>query len=821
MKKLVLSLAVASALGLSGCDSESLQDIEQNVANGGGNPVPPIARVAFDPANGVVSVPNDVLFSGTTDGTLNIPVADPTNVSDPQVALNALDGWSTINPFVLNINFPAGVALDPNSINGASVRIFETELGGPTASSECASVPTAAACRVLSELTFGRDFVAQATPAGVAVVPLQPLKGKTSYIVTLTNSLLDDNGNPIQASVTYDLLKLDLATAPLATAAQRGLQGLVNSFETAVATQGIDKASVIYTASVTTQSTVDVLASVKALLANRLATRTPPVIGAQDTGLSVAQALTAQGVTLPPAQAALFSAANLLQGRITLPYYLGVPSALNPLAPVNESWKALCDSLVITSGAAAQNPAVIPANPVDLIDGQCIAISQANNLPAPGLRNLGLDTERNLTKFNPVPAPQGPSNLPTLTGDDANPGILDVQITTPDLPVVNGVRASLNLPALTMPADGWPIAILQHGITSRKEDMLAVTGLLAINGIATAAIDHPLHGSRGFNLDGQPGDELNASTVSATHYMNLASLVTTRDNLRQSTADMLGLRLGVNFMVDAQGQPLGINGRKVFFLGHSLGAITGINFTSLANTPLNAAVDPLFKVDAASFAMPGVGVANLLLESGSFSGLIKASLTLAQSAEFRALVTQLYPNGDQTEAQLVAAFGTFTANLNAAQLAELNATFAQFTFAAQTVTDAGDPGNYAAGIVASQTPTHVIEVVGNGSDNLSDQVIPNVVSTSPLAGTEAAIRLLALPSVTGSVQATGEQTSVSGAVRFINGHHGSILTPAVRPEAQDAVANARATQEMQTQVAGFFASMATLIPVTDTSVIRQ
>lgn len=821
MKKLVLSLAVASALGLSGCDSESLQDIEQNVANGGGNPVPPIARVAFDPANGVVSVPNDVLFSGTTDGTLNIPVADPTNVSDPQVALNALDGWSTINPFVLNINFPAGVALDPNSVNGASVRIFETELGGPTASSECASVPTAAACRVLNELTFGRDFVAQATPAGVAVVPLQPLKGKTSYIVTLTNSLLDDNGNPIQASVTYDLLKLDLATTPLATAAQRGLQGLVNSFETAVSSQGIDAANIIYTASVTTQSTVDVLASVKALLANNLATQTPPVIGAQDTGLSVAQALTAQGVTLPPAQAALFSAANLLQGRITLPYYLGVPSALNPLAPVNESWKALCDSLVITSGAAAQNPAVIPANPVDLVDGQCIAISQANNLPAPGLRNLGLDTERNLTKFNPVPAPQGPSNLPTLTGDDANPGILDVQITTPDLPVVNGVRASLGLPALTAPADGWPIAILQHGITSRKEDMLAVTGILAINGIATAAIDHPLHGSRGFNLDGQPGDELNASTVSATHYMNLASLVTTRDNLRQSTADMLGLRLGVNFMVDAQGQPLGINGRKVFFLGHSLGAITGINFTSLANTPLNDAVDPFFKVDAASFAMPGVGVANLLLESGSFSGLIKASLTLAQSAEFQALVAQLYPNGDQTEAQLVTAFETFTANLNAAQLAELNATFAQFTFAAQTVTDAGDPGNYAAGIVATQTPTHLIEVVGNGSDNLSDQVIPNVVSTSPLAGTEAAIRLLGLPSVTETVQATGEQTSVSGAVRFINGHHGSILTPAVRPEAQDAVANARATQEMQTQVAGFFASMATLIPVTDSSVIRQ
>ena len=35
----------------------------------------------------------------------------------------------------------------------------------------------------------------------------------------------------------------------------------------------------------------------------------------------------------------------------------------------------------------------------------------------------------------------------------------------------------LGLPAtLVEPEGGWPVVILQHGITSKKEDMLALTG---------------------------------------------------------------------------------------------------------------------------------------------------------------------------------------------------------------------------------------------------------------------------------------------------------------------------------------------------------
>jgi Pla-1/cef family extracellular lipase len=803
MNKLVLSFAIISALGLSGCGSETIEDVKKEFSDNG-TPVLAPARVIFDPANAIISVPNDLLFSGTLDGTLNLPVEDPLNGSDPLVALSALDGWSTVNPFTIDIDLPRGTSLNGNSVyNPASVRIFETLMGGDTG---CEAVPLGAACLVVSELTFGVDFVSQKSGASIVVVPLKPLKGKTSYILALTNNLQDDSGRALAGSGTYESVRQNINEYPLGSDAQRGLQAIINSYENAIVAIGADHDSLIYTMALTTQSTTDVLFTAKALLAAPLAQGgLPPVISVTDTTISVAQAFAMQGLVLPPNLQALYSTANLWSGSLTLPYYLGVPTPENPMAPINDWWRGLCDSGAMLAGLAAANPAAIPAGPLSQSDGVCMAVSESAGLSAPGLRDLSsvieLDTERNLTKFSPVPAPK--AMMP-----------LDVQMTTPDIsPTTDAVRASFGLPALTSsPAGGWPIVMLQHGITSKKEDMLAMTGILSAFGFATIAIDHPLHGSRGFDVTGPDNipdgiDDINASSVSATHYMNLASLLTTRDNLRQSTVDMLGLRLSLSTIPN-------VNGTNVHFLGHSLGAITGINFLALANTPLNPALDALFAVSSNSLAMPGIMVANFLMESPAFGDLIKSSLTLAQSPEFQGYIAQVNPGiVPPTEAQMVGYYQDFYALLSPVQQGELHAVFAQFTFAAQTVTDSGDPINYLAAMAASQTPTHLIEVVGNGNDNLSDQVIPNSIQTAPLAGTEGAIVLLDLPGVS-------ETTLGSGVVRFLAGHHGSILDPSPRPEAPNAVMAGRATQEMQGQVAGFFLSGGQAITVTDGDVIN-
>ena len=803
MNKIVLSFAIISTLGFSGCGSETIEDVKKDFSDNG-TPVVAPSRVIFDPANAIISVPNDLLFSGTVDGTLNLPVEDPLNGSDPFVALSALDGWSTVNPFTIAIDLPPGTSLNGNSVsNPASVRIFEALMGGNIG---CEEVPLGAACLVVSELTFGVDFVSQKSGASIVVVPLKPLKGKTSYILALTNSLQDDRGRAIAGSGTYESVRQNINEYPLGSDAQRGLQAVINSYENAIVAAGADHDSLIYTMAMTTQSTTDVLFTAKALLAAPLAQGgLPPVISVTDTTISVAQAFAMQGLVLPPNLQALYSTANLWSGSVTLPYYLGVPTPENPLAPINDWWRSLCDSGAMLAGLAAANPAAIPVGPLSESDGVCMAVSEAAGLSAPGLRDLSsvmeLDTERNLTKFSPVPAPK--AMMP-----------LDVQMTTPDIsPTTDAVRASFGLPSLTsIPEDGWPIVILQHGITSKKEDMLAMTGILSAFGFATIAIDHPLHGSRGFDITGPDNipdgiDDINASSVSATHYMNLASLLTTRDNLRQSTIDMLGIRLSLSTIPN-------VNATNVHFLGHSLGAITGINFLAVANTPLNPALDALFAVSSNSLAMPGIMVANFLMESPAFGDLIKSSLTLAQSPEFQGYIAQVNPGTvPPTEAQMVGYYQDFYALLSPVEQDKLDAVFAQFTFAAQTVTDSGDPINYLAAMAASQTPTHLIEVVGNGNDNLSDQVIPNSVQTAPLAGTEGAIALLGLPGVS-------ETTLGSGVVRFLAGHHGSILDPSPRPEAPDAAMAVRASQEMQGQVAGFFLSGGQAITITDGEVVN-
>src|SRR6185437_16257 len=82
----------------------------------------------FDPANGIVPFPNNLLLLGTTDLTLNIPVVDPTDVSDPKVAMNALDGFSTTAPWTTTFNMP----IDTNTLAAtATVHVFEVTLSGP------------------------------------------------------------------------------------------------------------------------------------------------------------------------------------------------------------------------------------------------------------------------------------------------------------------------------------------------------------------------------------------------------------------------------------------------------------------------------------------------------------------------------------------------------------------------------------------------------------------------------------------------------------------------------------------------------------------
>lgn len=776
MKKLLLSFAIASALGLAGCGGESLDEIKNDTQTGGQVQIP-LARVVYDPANGVLSPPNDLLLQGTKDGTLFMPTEknaagahlDAPNYADPSTALGALDGWSTQNPFTIALNFPSGVTLDAASVQQAgAVYLVETLMGDPASpDADCRAVPRGAACKAVGSLTYGVDYITRASGNSVAVIPLKPLKPATTYILVFTDALRDSEGRSIAPSSTYELVKQDINTKPLGTAAQLALQGVINSFETAVSAQSIDKDEIIYTAAITTQSTTQVFDAVKVLLGSKFQTAvatSTPLLTLTNSGKTVQDRIAAPGNTDNRFQAAL-----VYDGTIQLPYYLAVPTAADARAPLNQSWKARCDSGAIIATLTDAEKTALEAKITDPAQAANDAFCKAASNGA--LRDFGLDKQRHLTKFNSLPKENAVLSVPVL-------------VTVPNEA----------LTGKTKPAAGWPVVIMQHGITSKKEDMLAITASLAGQGFATIAIDHPLHGERGF-------DAINASSAAtATVYMNLSNLLVTRDNLRQSIADILAVRIGLH----ATNLPGLLNRNDVQFLGVSLGSITGSTAVALANTPLGReTLDPLFRMSSAALSVPGGAVANFLLDSVAFGDTIKASVllgaggTTAQS--YTAFATTQNGCGGSTTAPYASCFKPFLQYLNSidrgADVAAINAALSQFVFAAQTITDAGDPNNFAATYVASKTPAYIAEVVGDGAGNLPDQVIPNGKLNQlsmPLAGTEPLARLLgaaAVNNVAGSYPVTGAAIS-----RFTSGEHGSLLrpsTPAV-------------TTEMQTQVVSFF-----------------
>lgn len=806
---MLLSLSVTAAL--AGCGGgETLEDVKNDSAT-----IVPNATVTFDPANGVLSVPNDLLMSGTQDGTLNIPgELNDDNVSisraaysDPQLALGALDGWSSQVPYKIDLTFPSDVSLDEASAaSPGTLRIFEVVMGASLTDAECSVVTAGTACKLVGELTFGVDFITQASGNGVAVIPLKPFSPGSSYINVLTTGLKDSLGRSIQPSSTYALVSEE---APLITDAQLGLQAAVNSYENVVVSSGdITKDDIIFSSAMTIQSAGPVLGTIKNLLAASLqndALPTPMVNVPEQDVVNVQQVFAAGGVPV----SAAFSGVQYLKGNITLPMYLGTPTGTE-ISDLNDTyWQGMCDNAVAVLGYKAALGESFPTEPVSENDALCAALSEGQ------LRDLGLDSTRHLTKYNSIPKVQSMADVP-------------VQITKPILPVINGIRAQLQLDAIEMPESGWPVVIMQHGITTEKESMLALTAQLSIQGFATAAIDHPRHGERGVDVDGDGTDDFNATTGSVLSYMNLSSLLVARDSLRQSSADLLGLRLGLNFINDET-----INAQDVTYIGHSLGSIVAPAFISQANNPLAPTVDPLFNVNTVALASGGGGIASFLLESAAFGPFIQGSV-LSQAGTTEADEFNAYLQADAVsncgtflpdmEAYLTCGYNEYVASLTTAgetsKLTNIQDVFTQFAFAAQTALDSGDPTNYAAAVKALGTPVYTNVVVGDGEDNKPDQVIPPMAANNPISGTIPLATFMGLETV--STTQPSSETPASYLVKFTKGHHGSILTPAQdAAEAATVEGSAAANAEMQMQVAVYLATRGRMLLVTNSDVVTD
>jgi Pla-1/cef family extracellular lipase len=636
------------------------------------------------------------------------------------------------------------------------------------------------------------------------------------------------------------------------------LQGLVNSLVNVLEPAGLDTADVSYAAYFSTQSVEDSLNTVKQLniapfaqafqatlatgadlaTANAFAYQYLPTITTELTagpdtvfenfssllltaeqlaGLAAVGLDTCDGLiaavsnpasplnataTATFASVGPFCTSTIVEGEVKLPYYLSTTN------PSGDWWRAAC-----TSGATIKSLGVeiitglIQAGQVGDNNARCQDAS-GGTLFDLDLTSLGKTDPRNITKFNPIPVLQG------REGDDAdtlyNEGgteTVRVQFTVPNESVIATISAATGgaVPALTKPIEGWPVLVFQHGFGQSKNNALLIASALAMAGFASAAIDHPLHGDRIINI----GDESFDSSV-----FNSLNLLSTRDNGRQSIADIMAFRLSLNAINDSTGL-VDLDTSEVHFMGQSLGAIFGTGAVALSNKSLTgdlAAFDRMYAFKTANINVPIGGLSAGLPESVAFGPIVKGSILFVSSPEFvEFLIAFAAQNGIPPESAASAidpAYRAFEQTLSAEQLAGFNAIYSAYTFVSQTVSDASDPISFASEL-SRTTPTLIQLVVGGGTNDdgstaLTDQVNP--VSTSlPLVGGQPLADIMGLPRVSTS-------TEGSGVVRFIAGGHGSLISP---------TPSAAALAEMQSQAVSFIVSSGSNIVVSDTSVVEN
>ncbi len=753
MKRLSAAVVVlVAAIAAAGCSSSAGNppDVGPTDPTSGNGATPVDAtlsenRVLFAPNQGVLPYPHDAYFTPTpgvaTDGTLNLPVSaffpatvriPGTTINEPVV--NALDGFSTQAPIKLRFSTPIDL-----TTSAAGIRLIEVHVDPATKAVLGFPAGTSPVRRVLVE---GVDYEVETAPnidAGgtlVQIVPRIPLlpnndpPGATrprdiGYLVLVTNALRSSGGAPIDADADYQTIKTAGLANNCASITDPRLSALCNlgrSHFGAAAAAGVNPAAIVVSSSFTTQS-VDIVLRV---IAGQIAASPAPA-----TLVLPLPAATTGAITGPAGP----NLANLHMGTITLPYFLSTPVAPpngTGTEPLTNFWRA----------AAAPSPATGLADP----------------------RN-----ERNLTRFNPFPAPSTPLTVPMLIGVPRT---------------------------LAKPADGWPVLIYQHGITEDRGTLALLADAAAAAGFVIVGIDLPLHGimpndplyalsptnpnnaalpapfrvgEPTFNVDyvdnaTQAAGPDGTPDSSGQHFINLASILTARDNVRQAIVNLMALtRATPGLDLDGNAGTVDIDPTRMHFFGWSLGGIVGSAFMG---TPSAA---PLQTV---SLFAAGCGIMETLRQSPGYAPVLNNGLAAAG-----------VPTGSSI--------------------------YFEFVHAAQAAVESGDGCNYVNNWADRPTLMQMIQGTPGDATRPPDRAVPNS-STLRLAN------LLGLPTITATLT---DPNGARALTRFTEGGHGTIAIPASGTAEAPGPETLAAYIEARTQLASFLGSEGLQIVVTNSAIL--
>jgi pimeloyl-ACP methyl ester carboxylesterase len=589
MKKGNFLLSAMTGVGISvamlGCGGDGVNEPLDEIV---GQEAPARMVAVYAPSTGSLPIPNDLLFSGSTDLTLNLPVADATNFADPTVAISALDGWSSVAPFSIDFSSrDANLSLDESTvIGGTNIHFYKVNVLRPEVAPGIPA-PTGPVTSVERELTAGLEYVVQMTgPTSVAIIPTAPLEQQSAYMVVLTNGLQDTDGLPLLHDAQYAIAQ---STTPISQEVPEGalepVRQLVNAMEIAAAAfeGGPARSEIIMSYQFMVQSVGTVLNSAK------LAYIDGPLAG----GAVPAMTFSTLGTDTTPFTG--LGAADLYKGSIALTYLLGAPSEENPTAPLNVMWKALEELPIGPEGALVPNP--FGEN-----------LTYANSFPrANGVEVAPLLVSMPKAGICPKPAAGYPVVIfqHGITANRTNLlGIADSLAAAPSC------TAAV---AMDMPL---------HGITAEDPVHLGLQaasgGLVGLfEGYDAGALRERTMGVDYIdNATGAPGPD-GVADSSGAHTINLANLLVSRDNNRQAILDLLYLEKAIGFM-DIDGGGVDFDTANLSFIGHSLGGIVGSSFVAYSDM-----------LKAAALANPGGGIGQLLNGSDTFGPRIRAGVAAA------------------------------------------------------------------------------------------------------------------------------------------------------------------------------------------------
>lgn len=726
--------------------------------------------VRLDPSDPATTIPNP------NQNVFLLPLEYPS--TDPLVSASG-----EVPSFAEAISFQiaAGLRAQGQAATTAAADAIVTDLTAPAARAEIIS------------LDGGTDNV-------LRISPLEPLRPKTKYLVVLTDDIKDKDGQAIIGSPTYQ--NASDPDAPLAGPLQP-LRGAILNWETLargyfgfmetvfgsqnLAALGLDAPTgddIAFSVTFTTTAVDDVLAAnaaprtffeskgkvdarkqaIESLVEGDYNLTEQPVSGdATDQAVNNRIFALLTDPNIVP-RFKLFNpdlAAKLVDLRNA-----GVTLTYDAFAGVGEDRDATKAFVVQTAASRAA---------ID-IKGGAIATGAVDNAEANLVGGGAIDATSsrpsNFYAFNSHPlAPnaaflaQGEIKLsynlavPTNDGsvirtsrwnaNDLVPGAPSDKVTyrfpfakkTTDVTVPVIATVPNENVAGQQPANGWPVIIFQHGITTDRSASLPLATALAticastsLDCFATVAIDQPLHGvtpdgstvpvlqmvkdlsgntpsgaspsitERHFNFTADAQN--NAAPMigdadfdqSGSLFINLSNFANSRDILRQGVLDMLNLNASLAAMeIDPDNDPgtdnsITFDPNRVYFVGHSLGGVNGVPFVAVNNMVAGAGVNSaLPSIQGAAFLNTGGGITKLLENSPAFAPDILQGLAAASS-----------------------------------ELEQGRSGLETYFRVLQGLLDSTDPVNFAKSLGSSSTDVLLTEIIG-------DAVVPNAADSDLFA----------------------------------------------------------------------------------------